>query len=63
MGNLLDRKGLNVKILLSYMKSFLAYCIFVLQASEAAEAEQVNTYASGILEKCNYSTSRPQQHK
>ena len=24
------------------MKSFLAYCIFVLQASEAAEAEQVN---------------------
>ena len=25
------------------MKSFLAYCIFVLQASEAAEAEQVNT--------------------
>ena len=25
------------------MKSFLAYCIFVLQVSEAAEAEQVNT--------------------
>ena len=33
----------NVKILVSYMKSFLAYCIFVLQVSEAAEAEQVNT--------------------
>ena len=25
------------------MKSFLAHCIFALQASEAAEAEQVNT--------------------
>ena len=25
------------------MKSFLAYCIFVLQVSEAAEAEQINT--------------------
>ena len=25
------------------MKSFLAYCIFVLQVSEVAEAEQVNT--------------------
>ena len=25
------------------MKSLLAYCIFVLQVSEAAQAEQVNT--------------------
>ena len=25
------------------MEGFLAYCIFVLQVSEAAEAEQVNT--------------------
>ena len=25
------------------MKSLLAYCIFVLQVCEAAEAEQVNT--------------------
>ena len=25
------------------MRSFLAYCIFVLQVSEVAEAEQVNT--------------------
>ena len=30
-------------MLVSYKKSFLAYCTFVLQASEAAEAEQVNT--------------------
>ena len=37
------KNKLNVKILVSYMKSFLAYCIFVLQASEVAEAEQVNT--------------------
>ena len=36
-------KQQNVKILVSYMKSFLAYCIFVLQVSEAVEAEQVNT--------------------
>ena len=33
----------NVIILVRYMKNFLAYCIFVLQVCEAAEAEQVNT--------------------
>ena len=36
-------KEQNVTILVSYMKSFLAYCIFVLQVSEVVEAEQVNT--------------------
>ena len=36
-------KQQNIKILVSYMKSFLAYCIFVLKVSEAVEAEQVNT--------------------
>ena len=44
------------------MKSFLAHCIFVLQASEAAEAEQVNTPVDhdGELQLLNKQTSTTQ---
>ena len=45
------------------MKSFLAYCIFVLQVSEAAEAEQVNTPVDpdGEVQLFNKETSTTQR--
>ena len=44
------------------MKSFLAYCIFVLQVSEAVEAEQVNTPVDpdGEVQLFNEQTSTTQ---
>ena len=44
------------------MKSFLAYFIFVLQVSEAAEAKQVNTLVDpdGEVQLCNKQTSTTQ---
>ena len=44
------------------MKSFLAYCIFVLQVSEAAEAEQINTPVDpdGEVQLFNKQTSTTQ---
>ena len=44
------------------MNSFLAHCIFALQASEAAEAEQVNTPVDldGELQLFNKQTSTTQ---
>ena len=44
------------------MKGFLAYCIFVLQVSEAAEAEQVNTPVDpdGEVQLFNKQTSTTQ---
>ena len=44
------------------MKSFVAYCIFVLQASKAAEVEQVNTPANpdGEVQLFNKQTSATQ---
>ena len=52
----------NVKIKVSYVKSFLAYCIFVLQASEAAEAEHRNTPvdSDGEVQLFNKPTSTTQ---
>ena len=44
------------------MRSFLAYCIFVLQASEAAEVRQVNTPVDpdGEVQLFNKQTSTTQ---
>ena len=44
------------------MKSFLAYCIFVLQVGEAAEAEQINTPVDpdGEVQLFNKQTSTTQ---
>ena len=50
------------KNLISYMKSFLAYFVFVLQVSEAVEAEQVNTPVDpdGEVQLFNEQTSTTQ---
>ena len=44
------------------MKSFLAYCIFLWQASEVVEAEQVNTQVdtNGKVQLFNKQTSTTQ---